>query len=155
MHFISFCTIFQIKWNWTPRGGTSHNEKLEHVCKRKFSKWKFTNFNNVYFELIDVFMNNILYFNPSCSKDSMNPSNEFVCHMQPCHKSTLLDNPKSNDEWMIICIEILLKICISFVDHDPTLHCAHAFEGYRWAMPPNPHTPCQHWLPLIPSPITN
>jgi hypothetical protein len=57
---------------------------------------------------------------------------------------------------MIICIEILLKIFISFVDHDPTLHCAQAIEEvYRWVMPPNPHIPHQHWLPLIPSPITN
>ncbi len=110
----------------------------------------------MYFELIDVFMNNILYFNPSCSNDSMNPNNEIVCHMQPFHKSTLFDDPEFNDEWMIICIEILLKICISFVHHDPSLQCAHAFEeGYRWVMPPNPHTPCQHWLPLIGSPITN
>ncbi len=52
----------------------------------------------MYFELIDVFMNNILYFNPSCSNDSMNPNNEIVCHMQPFHKSTLFDDPEFNDE---------------------------------------------------------
>jgi len=71
---------------------TCHNEEYwDMSTKDKVSHGLLTNFSKVFFELIDIFMNNRPCFNPPHSRDFMNPNDDvyrvvFFHDFSPCEK---------------------------------------------------------------------
>jgi hypothetical protein len=132
---------------------TCHNEKYwDMFAKYRVSQGLPIFFSIMFFGFINIFMNSIPCFNPSHSKDFMNP-NDDVYHAIFFHDFSTCENLGFNEK--LNCEEAMERNASPFATHDPISHYVKTLEeGNNWAIPSNLHivghnTPINFAFPQI------